>query len=97
MEAPTILATAKFTSFSFLLRNKDAYFRERGRNIHRTKTHKNEEAKKENAKKNRENAKKKKQQQRRIKTKTQKNASSFFWGTLQKPVDTKKKNEDAHF
>ena len=66
----TVLATAKLTSFSFLVKNEDAYFRERKRIFQRTKTHisENENAKKRKRKKN-ENAKKRK----RKKTKTHKN------------------------
>ena len=51
----TVLATAKLISFSFLLKNEDAYFRERrhkknenakkNANAKKTKTHKNEDAK----------------------------------------------------
>ena len=55
----TVLATAKLTSFSFLLKNEDAYFRERKRIFQRTKTHisENEDAKKTKTQKN-ENTKK---------------------------------------
>ena len=67
----TVLATAKFISFLFLLKNEDAYFRERRRIFQRTKTHKNEDAKK--TKKTQKNANAEKRG--RIKTKTQKNAT----------------------
>ena len=59
LKGHTVIATAKLTSFSFLLKNEDAYFRERKRIFQRTKTQKNENAKK----------------RKRIKTNTQKNAS----------------------
>ena len=42
----TVLATAKLTSFSFLLKNEDAYFRERKRIFQRTKTQKKRKRKK---------------------------------------------------
>ena len=63
----TVLATAKLTSFSFLLKNEDAYLRERKRIFQKTKTHisDNEDAKKTKTQKKR----------KRKKTKTQKNAS----------------------
>ena len=59
----TVLATAKLSSFPFLLKNEDAYFGEQRRIFQRTKTHKNEDATKKckkakNRKKN-ENATKK--------------------------------------
>ena len=70
----TVLATAKLTSFSFVLKNEDAYFRERKRIFQRTKTHisENEDAKKTKTQKN-ENAKNAKKKRKRKKTKTHKN------------------------
>ena len=56
----TVLATAKFTPFTFLLKNEDAYFKERRRI--KTKT---QQKKKENAKKKR---KRKKKNQKKKKT-----------------------------
>ena len=69
MYASTVLATAKLTSFSFLLKNEDAYFRERKRIFQRTKTHSSEN---EDAKK-RKTQKKKRKRKKRKKTQTQKN------------------------
>ena len=57
----TVLATANLTSFSFLLKNEDAYFRERRRK------------KNENAKKKRKRKKRKKKRKCKKKTKTHKN------------------------
>ena len=71
IHAATVLATAKLTSFSFLLKNADAYFRERKRIFQRTKTHISEN---ENAKKKKTQKKPKTQKKRkRKKTKTHKN------------------------
>ena len=65
----TVLATAKFTSFLFLLKNEDAYFRERRRIFQRTKAHKTKDAKKKH-----ENANKgKKRKKKRNAKKTHKN------------------------
>ena len=64
---PTVLATAKLTSFSFLLKNEDAYFRERKRIFQRTKTHisENEDAKKKTKTHKNENAKKKRKRKKK--------------------------------
>ena len=47
----TVLATAKLTSFSFLLKNEDAYFREQKRIFQRTKTQKKQKSKKKHKRK----------------------------------------------
>ena len=65
--SPTVLATAKLTSFSFLLKNEDAYFRERKRIFQRTKTHisENEDAKKRKRKRKRKRKKTAKKRKRK--------------------------------
>ena len=83
----TVLATAKLTSFSFLLKDEDAYFRERKRIFQRTKTHISEN---KDAKKNK-NAKKTKTQKNANakKTKTHKNEDAkkrIFIGALYKSL-----------
>ena len=82
----TVLATAKLTSFSFLLKNEDASFRERRRIFQRTKTQKNQTQKKKRKRKKTQkyaNAK----NRRRIKTKTRK--KHLYWGIIKKPADNK--------
>ena len=73
--AYTILTTAKLTSFSFLLKNEDAYFRERKRIFQRTKTHisENENAKNKRKRKKKKRKRKKNAIAKKKKTKTHKN------------------------
>ena len=52
----TVLATAKLTSFSFLLKNEDAYFKNQKRIFQRKKTQKIKNAKKTQAQKKNEDA-----------------------------------------
>ena len=82
-EMYTVLATAKLTSFSFLLKNEDAFLRERKRIFQKTKTYisENEDAKKnEKAKQNNKKKKRKRIKRRREKT-------HLSWGIIQKSAD----------